>query len=359
MDELINAGQTPSWQPSASWRILKWRSLLLSEIRKFFTTRGYLEVETPTLSRETVVDAHLDPIEAQLKTHRGADPETWYLQTSPEFGMKRLLADLHQSPSSEKPAGLFQICKAFRDGERGELHNPEFTMIEWYGLETTYHDQMTLTESLIRELVNRVLEDEPGVSSMNSRLNITETPFHRLAYDDACERVLDCRVLTQSAEELLILCRAEGVEPPPSLDTEDCDSLLNLLLAEKIEPTLGINNPEFLCDYPASQSALAKVRADDPPVAERFELYWDGIELCNGYQELTETEVLRRRIFEENSRRLCDGAAALPTAEHLLSAMERGLPECSGVALGFDRLVMLFLGEKSLSGVIPFPHDRA
>jgi lysyl-tRNA synthetase class 2 len=218
---------------------------------------------------------------------------------------------------------------------------------------------MTFTECLIRRLTERVLELEPGVSDMNSRLKMTDKSFHRLSYDDACERVLDCRVLTQSSEELLILCRAEGVEPPPSLDTEDRDSLLNLLLAEKVEQTLGTNNPEFLCDYPASQSALAKVRADDPPVAERFELYWDGIELCNGYQELTDPEVLRQRIFEENSRRLSEGAMALPAAEHLLSAMENGLPECAGVALGFDRLVMLLLGQKSLTKVLPFPHDRA
>ncbi|MDC0262251.1 EF-P lysine aminoacylase EpmA [Planctomycetaceae bacterium] len=351
--------QSQLWQPTASWRLLKWRSLLLQEIRDFLTSSVYLEVETPSLSQETVVDANLDPIEAHLKTHRGADPEVWYLQTSPEFGMKRLLADLNQSPSTDRPAGLFQISKAFRNCERGDLHNPEFTMLEWYGFGATYQEQMAFTERLVRRLAARVLELEPGVSSMNSRLKMTDSPFHRLSYDDACERVLDCRVLNQSAVELLILCRAEGVEPPPSLDTEDRDALLNLLLAEKVEPTLGTNNPEFLCDYPTSQSALAKVRADDPPVTERFELYWDGIELCNGYQELTDPEVLRQRVFEENSRRLSDGAMALPAAEHLLSAMESGLPECSGVALGFDRLVMLLLGQKSLKDVLAFPCDRA
>lgn len=351
--------ESPVWKPSTAWRILRWRAILLQEIRDFFNDRHYLEVETPTLSRETVVDAHLDPVEASLNTHRGSHDETWFLQTSPEFGMKRLLADLHQSQASDQPAGLFQIGKAFRNSERGPLHNPEFTMLEWYEIGSNYDKQMELTESLVRRLVAVINDCEPGISTINPRLKMTETAFHRLSYDDAGERVFQCRLLSQSAEELLILCRAEGIEPPPSLDTDDRDALLNLLLAEKIEPTLGTNNPEFLCDYPASQSALAKVREDDPPVAERFELYWDGIELCNGYQELTDPEVLRQRVFEENSRRLAEGATALPAPEHLLMAMESGLPECSGVALGIDRLLMMLLGQSNLSDVLPFPFDRA
>ncbi|MBD3672533.1 MAG: EF-P lysine aminoacylase GenX [Planctomycetaceae bacterium] len=356
---MFDANEALSWKPTTAWRILRWRAALIQEIRDFFNERNYLEVETPMLSQETVIDGHLDPIEAQLNTHRGSNSETWYLQTSPEFGMKRLLADLHQSKASDQPAGLFQISKAFRNSERGPRHNPEFTMLEWYEVESDYHAQMELTEALVRRLVHLINEREPGISSMNPRLNMTETPFHRLSYDDANERVLNCRVLSQSAADLLILCRAEGVEPPPTLDTDNRDALWNLLLAEKVEPTLGTNNPEFLCDYPASQAALAKVRDDDPPVAERFELYWDGIELCNGYQELTDPEALRQRIFQENSRRLAEGATALPTCEHLIAAMESGLPECSGVALGLDRLVMLLLGQSSLCDVIPFSYDRA
>jgi len=351
--------ELPPWKPTTAWRILKWRARLLQEIRDFFNERNYLEVETQVLSRDTVVDGHLDPIEAHLNAQRGLSPEIWYLQTSPEFGMKRLLADLHQSNASDQPAGLFQISKAFRNAERGPLHNPEFTMLEWYEIGSDYHEQMGLTETLVRRLAGVINDREPGICTMNPGLNMTDSAFHRVTYDNASERVFQCRVLSQTAEELLILCRAEGIEPPPSLDTEDRDALWNLLLAEKIEPTLGTNNPEFLCDYPATQSALARVREDDPPVAERFELYWDGIELCNGYQELTDPEVLRQRIFEENSRRLAEGASALPTSELLLAAMESGIPECSGVALGIDRLLMLLLGQSSLQDVLAFPYDRA
>jgi len=355
----MNTSPTGNWRPDASWETLRIRAELLGSLRHFFQTAGYLEVDTPLLSRETVVDSQLDPVIAELHTHRGSEAETWFLQTSPEFGMKRLLADLRHCAPESRPAGLVQFTKAFRDGERGRLHNPEFTMIEWYGIGETHHRQMDFTEALVRHVVRQIDELKPDTLHAHSAWNLSEAPFNRITYDDACERSIGCPLLGQSAQELVILCRAEGIEPPASLDPEDRDALLNLLLVEKVEPTLGQGPPEFLFDYPASQSALAKVRDGNPPVAERFELYWRGIELCNGYHELTDPEVLRQRVAAENRKRLDDCAAALPPAVRLLAAMESGLPDCSGVALGFDRLLMLLLGKSSISEVMAFPHDRA
>jgi lysyl-tRNA synthetase class 2 len=355
----MNQTPTGKWRPAASWETLSIRAELLWAIRDFFRTAGYLEVETPLLSRETVVDSQLDPITAQLHPHRGSESETWFLQTSPEFGMKRLLADLNFGPDETPPHGLMQITKAFRDHERGRLHNPEFTMIEWYGIGETHHQQMEFTEAFVRHLTQHVIDRKRGMPQSDPRLNLSEDPFPRISYDEACERSIGCRLLSQSAQELMILCRAEGIEPPVSLDPEDRDALLNLLLAEKVEPTLGQSQPEFLFDYPASQSALARVRDEDPPVAERFELYWQGIEVCNGYHELTDPEVLKQRIRTENARRRGDSTTVLPAGELLLEAMESGLPDCSGVASGFDRLVMLLLGKTSLSDVMAFPCDRA
>lgn len=347
------------WHPSADWKTLRIRAELLTATRSFFRSAGYLEVETPLLSRETVVDSQLDPIAASLHSHRGAASETWFLQTSPEFAMKRLLADLHASSDPADPTGLFQITKAFRDGEVGRLHNPEFTMIEWYRTGETHHDQMEFAESYVRDLTRQLLQLEPGILHGNPRLKLSAEPFVKISYDEACERAVGCRLLHQSAQELMLICRAEGIEPPHSLDTNDRDALLNLLLVEKVESTLGKQQPEFLFDYPASQSALARVREADPPVAERFELYWDGIELCNGYHELTDPEILRQRIVRENAKRRQEPASILPTGKLLLEAMEAGLPDCAGVALGFDRLLMLLLGKTTVADVLAFPHDRA
>lgn len=355
----MNSSSSEKWRPAADWQTLRLRAELLEATRNFFRSAGYLEVETPLLSRETVVDGQLDPIVATLHTHRGSASESWFLQTSPEFGMKRLLADMCSSSEAALPSGLFQIAKAFRDGEAGRLHNPEFTMIEWYRIGDTHHDQMEFTESFVRQMTARILTVEPRILHDKSRVNLSEEPFVRVSYDQACERAVGCRLLHQTAQELMLLCRAEGIEPPSSIDVDDRDALLNLLLVEKVEATLGKQQPEFLFDYPASQSALARVRDADPPVAERFELYWGGVEVCNGYHELTDAEILRQRIVNENTKRQQDSAPVLPGGKWLLEAMDAGLPDCSGVALGFDRLLLLLLGKNSVGEVMAFPHDRA
>jgi lysyl-tRNA synthetase class 2 len=266
-----------------------------------------------------------------------------FLQTSPEFAMKRLLV-----------AGLgsiYQLGKVFRRAERGPRHNPEFTMAEWYGVGTDHHEQMNFTEALVRE-----------VAADSQAIQLTETPFRRTTYAEAFRQHLGIEVFACSTVELSRIARERRLDIPSSLSLEDRDEWLNLLLAFLVEPHLGSELPEFLYDYPASQAALARVCRGTPPesaspdydTAERFELYIRGIELCNGYHELTDPEELRSRIRKEWTYR--EGSA--PVGSRLLRAMELGLPACSGVALGVDRLIMIVAGKQTIDEVIPFPVER-
>ena len=335
--------------PTAPLKNLRRRAGLAAAVRGFFAGRGYLEVEVPVLSRDVVVDAHLDPLVTVV--HRdpaGGAGERRFLQTSPEFHLKRLVA---------AGAGcVWSLARVFRDGEVGPRHNPEFTMAEWYGVgpgRDGWRDQVRTTEALVRRLA------EVGGAAGP----LPDEPFAVLTYDDAFARFAGTPVLGLSAGDLAALARDRRVALPAGL-AGDRDGLLNVLLAELVEPHLGTaatGGPSFLCDYPASQAALAGVRRDPgrPAVAERFELYAGGVELANGYQELTDPAELRGRIKIENAKRTAAGRPSLPTDSRLLTAMEHGLPRCSGVALGFDRAVMWVLGETELPAVLTFPHDVA
>ncbi|MCC7419504.1 MAG: EF-P lysine aminoacylase GenX [Planctomycetaceae bacterium] len=338
--------------PSAELDVIRLRSTLLQAIRRYFLDIGYWEVETPVLSRDVVVDAHLDPFRTESSSLPSA--ETFYLQTSPEFHMKRLLA--------AGAAQIFQLSRVMRRGEVGRLHNPEFTMIEWYRVGDTMHEQMACTEGLVRAVVDAAIWQGgqgriEGALALGLRMGTA--PFLRLTYDEAFEQYAGQRVLDCTTEELAALAERHGISAPPGLQRDDRDGWLNLLLACVVEPNLGTTRPVFLYDFPASQSALAQVRDDNPPVAERFELYIGGIELCNGYHELTDPDELRKRIEVQSDIRSREGLSALPAGSRLLEAMDAGLPECSGVALGFDRLVMLAAGKESLAEVMAFPFDRA
>ena len=319
--------------------MLQLRARLLSTLRRFFDERGYFEVDTPLLSHDRVVDPHLEPFVVE----GGAAP--LYLQTSPEFGMKRLLA--------AGARAIYQIGHVFRAHELGRLHNPEFTMVEWYRAGDTHVEQMQVVEELVVDVVGN--SQRPG----SHATPVVQTPFLRTTYRAAFERHTGSDVFTLTTEQLNDLARARGVSIPASFDPRDRDGCLNLLLAELVEPHLGRERPEFLCDYPASQAAIARIRPDTLPVAERFELYWDGIELCNGYHELTDPVELRRRMAIESQRRASEGLSPLPVSNRLLAAMEAGLPPCAGVALGFDRLLMLAVGAKTIAEVMPFAFDRA
>ncbi len=316
------------WRPSAPLDNLRLRAAILAQIRAFFAARGVLEVETPALAAATVTDLHL----ASLETRCRAEAEgelALYLQTSPEFAMKRLLA------AGSGP--IYQIARAFRDGEAGRRHNPEFTLLEWYRPGLDHHGLMDEMDALLGEVLGL-------------------PPAERLSYGELFAGRLGIDPYQAGAAELESAARAAGVAD--TLDLER-DAWLDLLLSVVLEPGLGRGRPTFLYDFPASQAALARVRPGPPPVAERFEVYVEGLELANGFHELTDAAEQRRRFERDLERRRERGLPEVPLDERLLAALASGLPPCAGVALGVDRLVMLAAGAGSLSEVLAFPIDRA
>jgi lysyl-tRNA synthetase class 2 len=316
---------------------LRRRAELLGQLRAFFDERGFLEVETPLLDSEIIPELHIEPFGAapagRWPAARGSGPglnELLWLQASPELHMKRLLA--------EGLPAIYQVTRSFRADERGWLHNPEFTIVEWYRT----GDGMMEGVGLLDALCQRVAGAPPArrTTYAEAFLQHAKVDAHRATCDE----------LAQAAARL-------NVSIPEALRREDRDEWLNLLLASVVERQLGADGPEILYDYPASQSALAATttRPDGVEFAERFELYWRGVELANGYHELTDARVLRRRFERINEQRVADSRPALPSPERLLSAMENpGLPVCSGCALGFDRLVMLACDCQSIAEVMPF-----
>jgi lysyl-tRNA synthetase class 2 len=323
--------QPDSFRPTASWTNLQLRARLRQRVREFFERQGFLEVETPILSADTVVDRHLDPFCLETDLGPGVPRRLW-LQTSPEFAMKRLLAA--GAPS------IYQISRVFRHGEWGPLHNPEFTMVEWYGVGDGLAEGIGRLSDLCESLLER-------------------GPAEQLSYGEAFRRHVGLDPHTADTAELVAAVGNQGIAAPASLSPTDRDGWLDLLLVERVQPHLGQRQPAILYDYPASQAALARVRGEDPPVAERFELYVSGIELANGYHELLDPAVLRRRNAQTNAQRQSEGKPSLPEESRLLLAMEAGLPPSTGVALGLDRVVMLAAGARRLDEVIAFPIDRA
>lgn len=327
-----------AWRPSAAVEVLRQRAMILRQLRAFFIAEGYWEVETPLLSRDICIDAAIDPIDVSAG-------QPMYLQTSPEFALKRLLC--------AGADAVFEITRSFRHGESGRLHNPEFTIVEWYRVGASYYEQMEFVERLIRSLclaVNGTDDQSPRPSA----------DFQRISYDEAFIRCAGTSALSSSTVELQDRAIQLGVVIPRSLRNEDRDGWLNLLLAEVVEPRLAEMEAVFLHDYPASQSAIARIKPDCSGVAERFELYLNGLEICNGYQELTDPDELRRRMESRNQQRVSDGKSPLPTNSRLVNALRGGrMPDCSGVALGFDRLVMWLLGKSSIAEVMAFPGDLA
>jgi lysyl-tRNA synthetase class 2 len=309
-----------NWQPVATQAALAARARLLAQLRTFFELRSVLEVETPLLGAGTVTDVHIDPMSCG---------ERW-LQTSPEYAMKRLLA--------AGSGSIYQICKAFRQGEAGTRHNPEFTMLEWYRPDFTLHDLVQEVASLVCEVLEREAWGQCTYQQLFQ---------HYLELDPF---TLDTAALAAFARERLDI----------NFEPEHRDTWLDLLLSHLIEPHLAERGMLFVYDYPPSQAALARLRRDgDHQVAERFELYVDGVELANGYCELTDAQEQASRFAGDNEQRIAAGLASRPADLRLLQALEQGLPACSGVALGVDRLLMLQLGASSLAEVISFDWSRA
>lgn len=311
--------------------MLRLRDELLRNTRAFFHTRGFIEVETPLLSADVVVDLHLEPFAVDVPRGSGGPRRMW-LQTSPEFAMKRLMAAGGEA--------IFQITHAFRQSEQGRLHNPEFTLVEWY----RRGDGLLAGMQLLSDLCQASLDRGPA-----------ET----ITYQQAFERYAGIDPHSAPAAAFADVARRRGVSVPDSLAADDRDGWLDLLLVELVEPHLGRDRPAILYDYPASQAALARVRPGAPAVGERFELYVEGIELANGYHELLDAEELADRNRQNNQARQAAGKPVLPEESRLLAAMRTGLPECTGVALGFDRVVMLAGGAKTIAEATAFPFDRA
>lgn len=324
------------FRPTADWNTLRLRAELLHRVRSFFCDRGFLEVDTPLLSADTVIDRHLDPFAVQV------GQSAYWLQTSPEFAMKRLLAAGAEA--------IYQVTKAFRQEELGPLHNPEFTIVEWYRRGDGLAQGIDLLDELSQALLGR-------------------GPSLRLTYRESFLQYADVDPLMAPLSDLREVASRTG-EPPDSLRVDDRDGWLDWILVEQVQPHLGRERPVIVYDYPASQAALARVRetGDAHPgsesqatgaVAERFELFVSGIELANGYHELVDPDVLRERNRANNAARVEDGKSALPEGSRLLAAMDSGLPQAAGVALGFDRLVMLAAGVERIDQVVAFPFDRA
>ncbi|MDE0937361.1 MAG: elongation factor P--(R)-beta-lysine ligase [Mariniblastus sp.] len=321
--------------PSAKIDVLEQRAGVLRQLRRFFDDRGFFEVETPLISHDIVVDRHLHPVGIPKNQITGVDSnsnEMLWLQTSPEFGMKRLVAS--------GATAIYQIGKAFRQSETGGMHNPEFTMLEWYRV----GDNLETGMALLAELVEVTLK-------------IPKT--ERVTYREIFQQHVGVDPFSCAVDDLKSVALQHGIEIEMSCEASSRDEWLNLILSRLIEPKLGIDGGTIIYDWPASQSALAVVRQEEIPVAERFEIYVNGVELANGYHELLAADELARRNSIVNQQRVKDGQPLLPEESRLLQAMRSGLPACAGVAVGVDRLVMLALGLKEIKDVIAFPIDRA
>lgn len=323
-----------NWRPTASLANLQLRAQITARVRAYFARHGVLEVDTPVLSQAGTTDPHLHSFMAHSLAP-GDSRSSFYLHTSPEFAMKRLLA--------AGSGSIYQICKVFRAGEAGRRHNPEFTMLEWYRVNYDHHRLMDDVEALVRETLADMVSLQPS---------------ERLTYADAFHRYTGIDPHHASATDLRDCAHRHGITVS-GLAADDKDGWLNLLLTHLVEPHLGRGRLTFIHDYPASQAALACIRREQVPVAERFELYLEGIELANGFHELANAEEQRARFETERRNRQALGLSDIPHDQYLLAALQHGLPECSGVALGLDRLVMLAAGAASIVDVIPFPADRA
>lgn len=324
----IDAGA--DWSPGAGVAPLRLRARVRDRIRAFFASRDSLEVDTPIAVSTVPAEAAIAPVSATVNGRR------CYLRTSPEAAMKRLLA-----------AGVgdcWQLGPVFRDGELGDHHQPEFHLLEWYRQGWDQHALMDEVEAL----VGAALQGDRSVPAA-----------HRMSWQQGFKAVLGCDPLTVAAEDLGAAARRHGVAEVTGLAADDRAGWLDWLLAGVVVPRLSVEAPLFLYDWPVEQAALARPSAHDTRLAERFELYWQGVELANGFRELADSAEQRRRLIAEQAALRARGVAPPPLDERLLAALEAGLPDSAGVALGFDRLVMLAAGADNIGAVTAFAFARA
>jgi lysyl-tRNA synthetase class 2 len=312
------------WRPSAGFDAMRARAALLHDLRSFFRERGVLEVETPTLSCAGNSDPNLDSFRI--------DDRALWLRTSPAFAMKRLLA--------AGSGDIYELGRVFRENESGNRHNPEFTMLEWYRVGWNYQRLMNECVELVRTC---------------GRERFNRWPLLRFTYRELFLEFAGLDPFTADESQLAVAASSLGASGP-SMNRDDW---LDLLYGDIVERRLPARALVLVFDFPLSQAALSRIRSEDPPVAERFELVLDRKELANGYQELTDAREQRRRFERDIGQRRVRGEPALPLDERLLTAMAHGMPECSGVALGVDRLLMGILGAVRIDQVIAFPESRA
>lgn len=312
------------WRPSASLDNLRARAQVMADLRRFFTAKGYLEVETPIMARYGISDPYLANISARFRN------QDFALQTSPEYHMKRLLA------AGSGP--IFQLARVFRDDELGRWHNPEFTLLEWYQLDVDHH--MLLAE------VDELLQQFLGCAPVQKRT-------YRAVFEDIC----GINPLQTTWQELqACLAKFELDQVLPKME-QDIDQYLFLLMSHVVEPALAhAPNPTAIVDFPASQASLAQI-VDG--CAARFEVYYRGIELANGFHELTDPALQAARFDADNHIRQAQGKPSAPIDIWLIQALEHGLPPCAGVALGADRLMALALQQTQLSSCLAFDFSRA
>lgn len=317
------------WQPTASVKNLLTRAKLLAEIRRFFTDRGLLEVETPVLSEFGVTDVHLATFSTEFISPFGEQSKTLWLSTSPEYHMKRLLA------AGSGP--IFQIGKVFRNEEAGNRHNPEFTMLEWY----RPHFDMYRLINEVDDLLQQILECLPAES---------------MSYQFAFQQYVGLDPLSADLSELAEKAKKHQLI---GAENENRDTLLQFLFSTVVEPQIGQEAPVVVYHFPASQAALAQISSEDLRVAERFEFYYKGLELANGFHELSDAREQLRRFQQDNLQREKMGLPVRAIDTRLLAALQAGIPNCSGVALGVDRLLMIAMGTESIKDVISFAMDNA
>ncbi len=316
----------------ATSETLQIRSELLRKLRSFFYDCDFIEVQPPVLCSEFVIDRHIDPIEVQMPDLVSGIDKTWYLQSSPEAAMKRLLASVDLQK-------IFSIGPVFRFGEWGERHNPEFTMAEWYRAGDNLDDAC----DLLAEIVDIML----GCGKAK-----------RQRFADAFAQFTQCDLFAANLDDFAAIANRHqlGVDRGFS---DDWDDWVNLLFAEILQPKLGFDGPTLVTHFPASQAALARISKDDPRTAERFEIFYRGVELANGYCELLDADEFEYRCKLENDLRIKDGKQPLPIPTRLIAAMREGLTEMSGCALGFDRVVALAAGLESIKTTLCFPAELA
>jgi len=319
-----------NWEPGASSKVLRERSTLLQKIRKYFSNQDILEVETPSISKYPTIDEHIDSIEVYLKSQKAPS----YLISSPEYHMKRLLC--FGMPS------IYQICKAFRKDELGNCHNPEFTIIEWYQLGIDDCELMAATDKLLQH----VLDTDPA---------------EFITYKTLFLKYLNIDPFNLTLSKFLLCCQESGITPPKDLMIKSCkiEDQLNFLMGFYIEKRIGHQKPVFVYQYPANQSALAKINPLHNDVSQRFEVFYKGLELGNGYHELQDYQVHLSRFESIIRKRKDSGQTDYQIDCNFMEAIKHGLPHCSGIAIGFDRLLMIKTGIDDIDKVQSFSSKRS